>query len=95
MTAVATGLARLSELGVIAPDAVMPIAPRSREEREQSEAAELARLGAKRCPECGALPPNDLKDCSLAPMPDPDAERCGCGYVKGSLGCRMAHGGGS
>jgi hypothetical protein len=56
------------------------------------EAAERARLDAARCTECKALPPNHLKACGLIPMPDPDAERCGCTYPTGSLGCRMTHG---
>lgn len=63
-------------------------------EPQDWETRERARLNAKRCrnPKCRALPPNHLTDCELAPLPDPDAERCeGCEYPAGSLGCRMAH----
>jgi hypothetical protein len=64
-------------------------------EPQDWETRERARLDANRCrnPECRALPPNHLVDCELAPMPDPDAERCECTYPKGSLGCRLTHGG--
>ncbi|HXJ28559.1 MAG TPA: hypothetical protein VNH17_22795 [Streptosporangiaceae bacterium] len=79
----------LTELGVIAPERT---APRPRTARDW-ESAERARLDAARCPECQALPPNHLVACGLIPMPDLTAERCGCEYVKGSLGCRLTHGG--
>jgi hypothetical protein len=77
----------LAELGVIAQEGT---ARRPRNTRDW-ESDERARLDAARCTECHALPPNHLVDCGLIPMPDPDAERCGCTYPKGSLGCQMTH----
>lgn len=59
---------------------------------QAAEDAERARLDAARCPECRALPPNHMAGCGRQKLPDPDADRCWCGYVKGSLGCRMTHG---
>jgi hypothetical protein len=80
----------LTELGVIAPERT---APRPQTARDW-ESAERARLDAARCKECRAMPPNHLTACGLIPMPAPAAKRCArCGYVKGSLGCRMTHGG--
>ena len=59
------------------------------------EKRERARLDAARCPDpkCGALPPNHLTGCGRQKLPDPAATRCRCGYVTGTLGCQMTHGG--
>jgi hypothetical protein len=55
------------------------------------ELAEMARLDAKRCPDCGQLPPEHLITCARARMPDPGAPRCPvCQYPAGTLGCRIA-----
>jgi hypothetical protein len=58
------------------------------------EQRERERLDAARCPDCGALPPNHRTSCGKQKLPDPEAKRCrrGCGYVAGSLGCRLTHG---
>lgn len=48
---------------------------------------------ADACKSCGAWLPNHFTGCDETPVPDPDAERCGCGFIAGSLGCRMRCGG--
>lgn len=56
------------------------------------ERLERERLDAARCPTCRALPPNHLVDCGKQKLPGPVAKRHKCGYLTGSLGCRLSHG---
>jgi hypothetical protein len=66
-------------------------------ERERAEAAERARLDAARCPSpgCRELPPNHRTGCPGVKVPDLSKSRHSCGYVSGSLGCRLACGPGA
>lgn len=50
--------------------------------------ADLSRRPLSRCALCKALAPNHLTGCTRIAMPDPGAQRCGCGYPPGSLGCK-------
>ncbi len=65
-------------------NALAPVPEWERRERERLEAAS--------CSECGALPPNQRVGCTKVKLPDPDAPQHRCGYIAGSLGCRITCG---